>query len=188
MSEVHTRFEVKPFRRIYEGQRRYIMAAAAYRSGSRLYYGDRQFDFSQKKQDVIVSEIMLPNEAPDILRNRGVLWSAVEAAERMSDGLLARELVVDLPRGLPPTKWWAVVRNFAFFSLVQKGMIVDLAIHQPDRLGRLSSPHAHILLTVRKVGPSGFLHIENQWRDALHDPALRKTWADAFKYTSIQNV
>lgn len=183
----NTRFEIKPFRRIFDGQRRYIMAAAAYRSGTRLYYGDRKFDFAQKKQDVVVSEILLPNEAPDILNNRGVLWGAVEAAERMPDGLLARELVVDLPRGLPPTKWWATVRNFVFYNLVHKGMIADLAIHQPDRLGKLSEPHAHILLTVRQVGPGGFTHIENKWRDALHDPSLKRAWDGAFKFTKIQH-
>ncbi|CAA6603867.1 MobA/MobL protein (fragment) [Rhodospirillaceae bacterium LM-1] len=187
MSE-YTRFEVKPFRRFYDGQRRYIMAAAAYRSGSRLNYGDRQFDFSQKKQDVIVSEILLPDCAPDILRNRGVLWGAVEAAERMADGLLARELIVDLPQGLAPTMWWEAVRSFASTQFVQQGMIVDLAIHQPDRLGKLSFPHAHLLLTVRKVGPAGFLHIENEWREALHDPVLKKTWSQAFACEHTSNI
>lgn len=177
-----TRFEIKPFRRIYQGERRYILAAAAYRSGSSLAFGERVFDFSQRKPDVIVSEIMLPTGAPEVFRNRSVLWNAAETAEHWPDGLLARELVIDLPGEYSPSKWWGVIRCYAYAYLVKRGMIVDFSIHLPELAGKHSSPHAHLLMTVRKVAAQGFTSIENSWRDALHDPALKEAWSKAFAH------
>jgi hypothetical protein len=176
----NTRFEIKPFRRIYQGQRRYILAAAAYRSGSSLAFGERVFDFSQRKPDVVVSEIMLPMGAPEVFRNRSILWNAAETTEHWPDGLLARELVVDLPGEYSPTLWWNVTRGFANEHFVKRGIIVDFAVHLPELAGKHSAPHAHLLLTVRKVAAQGFTCIENSWREALHDPALKEAWRQAF--------
>lgn len=183
----NTRFEIKPFRRIYQGQKRYILAAAAYRSGSSLAFGERVFDFSQRKPDVIVSEIMLPMGAPEVFKNRSILWNAVETAEHWPDGLLARELVVDLPGEYSPAKWWGMIRSYAFEHFVKRGMIVDFSIHLPELAGKHSSPHAHLLLTVRKVAAQGFTSIENSWREVLHDPALKDAWRQALAHAHIFN-
>ncbi|MBF0270436.1 MAG: MobA/MobL family protein, partial [Alphaproteobacteria bacterium] len=119
---------------------------------------------------------------PEVFRNRSVLWNAAETAEHWPDGLLARELVIDLPGEYSPSKWWGVIRCYAYAYLVKRGMIVDFSIHLPELAGKHSSPHAHLLMTVRKAAPSGFTSIENSWRDALHDPALKEAWSKAFAH------
>ena len=58
------------------------LAAAAYRSASRLHDQrlDRHHDFSNKA-GVVHSEVLLPDGAPEHLRDRERLWNDVEAAE-----------------------------------------------------------------------------------------------------------
>ena len=77
------------------------VASAAYRSGSRLHDErlDRHHDFSNKT-GVVHSEVMLPDGAPEHLRDRQVLWNAVEATEKRKDAQLAREVEFAIPREL----------------------------------------------------------------------------------------
>ncbi len=59
------------------------VAAAAYRAGECLrddYYGEVH-DFT-KKGGVIMSEIILPDNAPERFTNREMLWNEVEEIEK----------------------------------------------------------------------------------------------------------
>ena len=69
------------------------VASAAYRSGSRLRDErlDRSHDFSAKR-GVVHSEVLLPEHAPEVWRDRERLWNDVEASEIRKDAQLAREL------------------------------------------------------------------------------------------------
>ena len=89
-------FRVKTISRA-KGSR--VVAAAAYRAGSRLFDEGlgRSFDY-RHKPNVIHSEISAPSPAaqqrwPD----QSSLWNAVEAGEKRKDAQLARELVVAIP-------------------------------------------------------------------------------------------
>src|SRR3984893_13068084 len=77
---------------------RNAVAAAAYRSASRLYdfRQDLSFDYSDKP-DVIHSEIIAPNCAPQWVHNRELLWNGVEARETRRDARLACEVEFALP-------------------------------------------------------------------------------------------
>jgi hypothetical protein len=72
---------------------RSAVAAAAYRSGSRLRDDrlDRDHDFSNKP-GVVHCEVMLPENAPEVWEDRERLWNDVEAAEMRKDAQLAREV------------------------------------------------------------------------------------------------
>lgn len=79
------------------------LAAAAYRSASRLYDQrlDRHHDFSNKA-GIVHSEVMLPDGAPERLGDRETLWNEVEAVELRKDAQLAREIEFAIPRELSP--------------------------------------------------------------------------------------
>jgi len=166
------------FRRTWKNQHRYVIAAAAYRSGTRLIHGSRVFDFTPIKHDVVLAEILTPHGAPTWLKNRNLLWSAVEQAESRPDGILAREIVIQLPPTRGPVEWWGMARNFAQDHIIPHGIAVDLAIHEPERNGKSSLPHAHMLLTVRDIGPSGFRHLRNEWATAELHAQWRQAWQD----------
>src|SRR4029077_6231364 len=86
---------------VSRGQGRSIVAAAAYRSGSEL--GDERYervhDYTRKK-DVAHTEILLPKNAPEWMKDREKLWNHVEAIEKRKDAQLAREVQFSLPREL----------------------------------------------------------------------------------------
>src|SRR3954453_23796634 len=132
-------------------------AAAAYRSASALLdeREARTHDFSQKA-DVVHSEILLPDGAPDRWSDRGVLWNAVEASEKRKDAQLAREIEFALPREVSREEGVALARDFVAEQFVARGMVADLNVHWPMDAQGEAKPHAHVMLTMRETGPEGF--------------------------------
>lgn len=144
---------------IQRSRGRSTVAAAAYRSASSMVDSrtGREFDFTRKKH---VSEtfILAPAGAPDWTRNRGELWNHVEAAEKRKDAVCAREIEISIPRDLPPDRWREFVETVVE-PYLDAGAIADVAIHCPRGADGEPQPHAHILMTPRRLDPtteSGF--------------------------------
>ncbi len=133
------------------------LAAAAYRSASRLYDQrlDRHHDFSNKA-GVIHSEVMLADGAPDAWSDREQLWNDVEAAEKRKDAQLAREIEFAIPRELSKEDGIALAREFVRDEFVDRGMVADLNVHWDIGADGLAKPHAHVMLTTRTVTKDGF--------------------------------
>ncbi|WP_331000142.1 Ti-type conjugative transfer relaxase TraA [Acetobacter garciniae] len=153
-----------------------VVASAAYRAGEQLHderYGQTH-DYTRK----VVShrEIMLPEGAPDRLLDRATLWNEVEAGERRKDAQLAREIEVALPRELTTEQRLELVRQFIGEQFVSRGMIADFAIHAPRASDGSEAPHAHILLTMREVGPQGFGRKQTEWNSRTLFESWREAW------------
>ena len=129
------------------------IAAAAYRSGSKLYETETALspDYS-KKQGVVFSEISLCENAPREYKDRATLWNAVQEVENTKSSRLWREIEVALPKEFSREQQIEVVRKFVA-QLTDQGMCADWSIHDPDKATK--NPHAHIMLTVRSILPSG---------------------------------
>jgi hypothetical protein len=143
---------------------RSIVSAAAYRSASQLYdrRNGREYDFS-KKLDVVHDEILLPSTAPHWMHDREALWNGLEAREHRKDAQLSREVVLTLPRQLSDAQRLTLVRGFAIQMFVKRGMLVDLAIHNPRASDGKSQPHCHLLLGMREVNESGWGLKRRDW-------------------------
>lgn len=145
-------------------QGRSSVAAAAYRSGTKLT--DRRtgetFDY-RNKGHVVSSFIVAPSNAPAWAYQREELWNRVEAAERKSNAVVAREWEISIPRDIPQDQWETFARE-AVKPWVDAGAIVDIAIHCPlDQYGN-PQPHIHVLLTTREIDvttESGFSKRKN---------------------------
>jgi ATP-dependent exoDNAse (exonuclease V) alpha subunit len=154
------------------------VAAAAYRSAGRLR-DERQgveHDFSRKR-DVVHAEIMVPETAPDWMRDRDQLWNAVEAVERRKDAQLAREIEVALPRELDRDARLELVRGFVGRAFVARGMIADIAVHEGRARDGLSQPHAHVMLTMRELTGEGFGKKDRSWNTPDVLLGWREAWA-----------
>jgi ATP-dependent exoDNAse (exonuclease V) alpha subunit len=136
--------------------RRSVVAAAAYRSGERLYDSSQGKWFEFDKPDVIHTEILAPENIPvaEWVFDRQRLWNMVERAEKRVDAQLAREVEITLPRELTKDQCVALVRSFVRDQFVSKGMVADIAIHRPDASDGQEQPHAHVLLTLRPLDPT----------------------------------
>jgi ATP-dependent exoDNAse (exonuclease V) alpha subunit len=148
--------------------RRSALAAAAYRSGERLFdrLQDKWFEY---KNAVVFKEILAPEGAPDWVFDRQALWNTVERAEKRRDAQLAREIELTLPRELSREQQIDLVRSFVRDHFVRDGMVADVAIHEPTGSDGQKQPHAHIMLTMRRLDPttpSGFATTkERDWNE-----------------------
>ncbi|MDH4745872.1 MobA/MobL family protein [Sphingomonas sp. CBMAI 2297] len=151
--------------------RRSAIAAAAYRSGERLFdiAQGRYFEFD--KPDVFHTEIMAPDAepAPAWVFDRQTLWNQVERAEKRGDAQLAREIEITLPRELNRGQQIALVRDFVREHFTSLGMVADVALHEPCAADGDRQPHAHVLLTLRRLDPAtptGFSTLkERDWNE-----------------------
>ena len=153
---------------------RSAVASAAYRSAERIY--DERLgltmDFSQK-QGVEYKEIMLPEGAPERLKDRAKLWNEVEAAEKRKNSQLAREVRVALPVECTREQQTDLLRDYVKEQFVDKGMIADFAIHRDND----ENPHAHIMLTTREIGENGFGKKNRDWNRKESLLEWREEWA-----------
>ena len=133
------------------------VAAAAYRAGEKLhseYYGEDS-DYT-RKGGVICSEILLPSHAPPEYADRETLWNAVEKAERGKKAQLAYSFDIALQNEFSLEENIALARQFLLEQFVSRGMVVDFAIHQPDKEdGGIPNPHFHVLCPIRPILEDG---------------------------------
>ena len=133
------------------------IASAAYRAGERLfseYYGEYS-DYT-RKGGVICSEILLPSHAPSEYADRQTLWNAVEKAERGKNAQLAYSFDIALQNEFSMEENIALARRFLLEHFVSRGMVIDFAVHAPEKEdGGIPNPHFHVLAPIRPIEPNG---------------------------------
>ena len=130
--------------------------SAAYRAGERLC-SERYGEYSDytRKGGVVYTEILLPPHAPREYADRQTLWNAVEAAERGKNAQLAYSFDIALQNEFALEENIALARRFLLDNFVSRGMIADVAVHQPDREGGIENPHFHVLCPIRPLNQDG---------------------------------
>ncbi|MBR1740508.1 MAG: MobA/MobL family protein [Lachnospiraceae bacterium] len=142
--------------RLGRGKGYSAIAAAAYRSGTKLYddfYGETQ-DYT-KKGGVVMSEISLPVHAPERYADRRTLWTEVEYKEKHPRAQLAYSFDIALQNELSMEENIALAREFIQTNFVARGMVCDWAVHNPDKDGGIPNPHFHVLVPVRPLKENG---------------------------------
>lgn len=168
---------------ISRSQGRSGIAAAAYRAAQELH--DKRLDVTHDyslKQDVMHTEILLPEGAPSWMQDRGKLWNAVEEAEKRKDSQLAREFNISLPREFTLEQNLELAREFVEEQFVKKGMVADLCLHQGHASDGESQPHMHVMLTLREVTSNGFGPKNREWNKKENLLTWRAAWADKLNY------
>ena len=167
------------------------VAAAAYQSGEELY--DERHDVARdytRKSDVIHSEILVPDDAPEWVNDRKLLWNEVERFEsennrRWETAQLARRVELALPRELDVETNKIMTQEFIEDQFVSKGMVADFAIHSHMASDGEPNIHVHIMLTMRDISEEGFGNKNRDWNGITgkykHDDnvtTLRQAWAN----------
>lgn len=170
--------------------------AAAYRSGKLLEHNGKLYDYSWRN-DIVHTEIVLPEGAPLEFSDRQILWSAAEKAEDSSTkrktARTAQEVLIAFPRELKLNSWLVMAKELIAKCFVSRGMIADLNIHRGDRKNENHpeadhkdipphNPHGHIMLTTRRVEREGFSKYKaREWEDYGDSKILigwRKEWEE----------
>lgn len=148
---------------------------AAYIGGRKLVDQRQQkpFDFQKKQREITYSKILAPANAPAWVFDPAVLWNKVEAAEKRVDAQTAREFIIALPLELNQEQRIHLIEDYVQENFVKLGMIADVNIHNIA-----TNPHAHVLLTTRKLLSSEeFDKKERSWNKS----DLLKTWRQMWK-------
>ncbi|HML91733.1 Ti-type conjugative transfer relaxase TraA [Methyloceanibacter sp.] len=155
------------------------VASAAYRSASRLRDErlDRDQDFTAKR-GVVHSEVLLPENAPEVWSDRERLWNDVEAFEVRKDAQLAREVEFAIPREMTQAQGIELARDFAQAEFVDQGMIADLNVHWDIGEDGMPKPHAHVMLTMRSVDENRFGQKVRDWNRTEMVERWRERWAE----------
>lgn len=151
------------------------MAAAAYRSGSRLV--DRRtglvHDYTRRRAQ-IEGWIATPEGSPEWAKDRSELWNQVEEKERRKDSQLCREFNIALPTELDEGQQRELVEGYVREQFVAEGMVADVNIH----CDKEANPHAHVMLTMREITSEGFGAKQREWNDRSLAGRWREAWAD----------
>lgn len=158
-----------------------VAAASAYRSASQVRDGrtGELHDYT-RRGGVIHSEIMIPIGAAPWLEDRELLWATVERMETRKDAQLAREFNMALPHELSAEQRLELVRGFVQRHFVNRGMVADMALHDPmpEHDQNTRNFHAHVMLTLRKATPDGLHSVKTrEWNSKELLNLWRAEWA-----------
>ena len=139
-------------KQVSRGKGQTVVNSAAYISGQKLYndYYGQVHDYT-KKSDVMFTEILKPDYVPERLSDRETLWNEVERAEKGKRAQLAYSFDIALQNELTLEENIQLAREFCQEQFVERGMIVDLAVHEGKSKDgdEPNNPHFHVLAPIR---------------------------------------
>ena len=152
---------------------------AAYRAGERLRSDlTGRIHNYRRKTEVAFKTILAPDATIPWVTDRSLLWNAVDNGEARKDAQLAREVEVALPLALSRDIQIELLTAWIQETFVSQGMVADICLH--DKPG---NPHAHVLLTLRELQPTGFGLKIRKWSDPQLVETWRASWATAVSRT-----
>ena len=131
---------------------------SSYISREKMYSEyDGQTYYPKYSEDLVHTEVMLPENAPAEYSDPAVLWNSVEMVEQNnSRAQLARTYRVELPNEWSYELATEVMRDYVERNFVSKGMCAEFAIHDSENkeTGQRNL-HCHIMLTMRGIDEQG---------------------------------
>ena len=93
---------------------------------------------------MVLAEIHLPKQALERFKDRETLWNEVEWIEGNKKAQLAHSFDIALMNEFSMEENIELARRFVEEQLVARGMIADLAIHDPKKAkDKIPNPHMH---------------------------------------------
>lgn len=171
------------FSNISAGKGRSAIASASYRSGEKLHSDMEGKNYFYARDIMPETYILAPDNAPDWVNNREILWNEVEKKDRRSNARYAKEFNVALPVELSEIEQKELLLKYVQNTFVNEGMVADVAIHRdhPD------NPHAHVMLTNRPFNEDGTWGIKSK-KEYILDEYGNKTYTGTSKYPKSKKI
>lgn len=140
------------------------LSAYITREDRRAEATDTAYAFEHRDDDLVFSNVYLPEGAPQWMRHGRLLWNAAEDAEITKDrktreirfkknAQLAKHTVLALPKELDIDEQQELLEKFISTNYTRHGVAVEAAIHAPHEDG--DNWHAHIIETTRVIKKDG---------------------------------
>lgn len=178
------RFSVKKI--ISKSDGRSVVNSAAYISREKLKDNEigKTFNYKKGHSKKLFDDILLPEYAPEWMRDKEKLWNEVTRVENRKNSQLARPIELNLPHELlidESVKLMVdVLKNYVIENFTTTGMIAHVVLHEPDTYTGSDERnyHAHILLTLRGVNENGFCGNKvREWNKKELLQQWRENWA-----------
>lgn len=173
-------FDVKSISRLRGDS---VAKAASYILRENIYdpYSGETYYYSHVK-DLLYSEVLIPSDAPEELRNLPALLREIEHSEKRYDARIGRVVRLTLPnnREFTDGERIALARKYVQDTFITQRMCAIMAIHaglndDPAK----NNPHAHVILTDRPVDANGFCSKKDRsWNTLKQFQTWRKLWAE----------
>lgn len=142
-----------------------------------------EIKYNYSKNDLVYSEVLVPDYAPRRLHDLSTLLSEIDLAEKRYDARTGRAVRLTLPndKEISDEDRIELTRNYVKDEFVSKGMCAVIAIHEGrNEDPAKNNPHAHVLITDRPVDENGFCTKKNRdWNKKTQLNLWRKAWAEA---------
>ena len=163
---------------VSRGGGRSATAAAAYRNGEEIT-DERTGEVHDYRRRTGVEHVA--SFAPEGMAPQpsAELWNRAEAAEVRKNARVAREVLVALPAELTPAQRRELAQGIAQALADRYGTAGTLAVHTPDREGDQRNHHAHILMTTRRLEPTGELGEKTRELDDVKRGPQEVEWVRA---------
>jgi len=173
-------FDLKTISRLQGGS---IAKSASYALRKNLLdTHEQEMHYYSHLKDILYSEILTPENAPEEFCDLQTLMAAAEQAENRYDARVGRVLRLSLPNNveLSTQDRITLARDFVREVFVTQGMCAILAIHEGKNVDpQKNNPHAHIILTDRPVDVNGFCsHKNREWNKVSQLRKWRRLWAE----------
>lgn len=132
-----------------------LAAAVAYVTRTELRDPETliSYGYESRGEDLVGSEVLLPDGAPESLRDLQQLVDAMESAEDRHDARTGKEGNFVLPRELPREEWMPYARAFLQKTMVSKGVPVLFAVHEGLASDGELNVHCHWIAGTRRIDP-----------------------------------
>ncbi len=167
-----------------------------------------EYKFAERgEEEVIARGILAPENAPEYLKDvdpsdkklyrecTARLWNDAEHAGGKSNAITGRDWMLPIPCELNRQEAEHLVRGFLKDYLVEKGMVAQYVIHEPNEKNDSRNLHAHVLTTDRDITPEGFAKKKTaslEWhsRDLVRDahPAWEKACNNALQLAGHKDI
>lgn len=171
------------FSNISAGKGRSAIASASYRSGEKLYSDMEGKNYFYARDVMPETYILAPDNAPEWVNNREILWNKVEEKDRRSNSRYAKEFNVALPVELSDIEQKELLLNYVQNTFVNEGMVADVAIHRDHP----ENPHAHVMLTNRPFNEDGTWGLKSK-RENILDEKGNKTYTGHSRFPRARKV
>jgi hypothetical protein len=125
------------------------------------------------------------------LKDRETLWNELEWEESNKRAQLAHSFDISFMNEFSMEENIALGRRFVEEQLVSRGMIADLAIHNPKRTGdKEPNPHMHIMVPIRPLKEDGTWDVKQKKIPILKEdgtPVLNKNGKPKMKAVPVND-
>ena len=176
---------------IGRGGGRSAVAAAAYRSCSKIYdeTTGEEFDF-RRKEKALHTEMIYPDAHPTFVYNRAEFWNEVQKKENRTNSRFCRSFDIALPNELDLYDNIEIVKRWIKKNYTSRGLVADLCIHSEHKDRKTGQGnkniHAHILVSTRAVDTNGWTEKDREVNSTNYLKIVRKSWADICNIKFLQ--